>query len=341
MIKLEKRISDLFPADPLLSLFSQRFANQGFDPIAVRHIISPATQLKPKVLPNAQDSSLANQTPSARIQLTNSPKRPLDDSDTDGGRPRKLARGESPLKGAAGRRLNQQKQNQQSQEITPFNNQPAPHVPPPNSLPRDVLFLLSIIPKAETYHATKFKAEEMVRLIRETNIPNSASQLRPPQTPIGLQQMPGMSQMPPMQHISQTQPRPPIPQVSSMPHMQQIQQQLAQAQQAQQAQQMHQATQVQPMAMHQYPPAPQGQYNGGYPISLPLSSGFPFTSQPILHSHYPHSEPYASHASPAPVLHTGQPPHGAHLPRQEVPSPWRIGHNWTHPAPAHPSSLPP
>lgn len=272
--KLEKRMSDLFPEDPLLVIFSRRFANQDFDPTAVRPIISPATQTRPKTLPNVQTPPEPNPLPSL-IKPANSPKRPLvqDDSDTDGGRPRKFVRGESPLKGAAGRRLDQQKRNQQTQEIY---NHPTPQPPPPPGLPRDVLFLLSIIPKAETYHATKFKAEEMVRLIRETNIPGSAAQLRPPPMPIGLQQMPGMSQVPPAHHIHPPPPRPTIPQVSSMPHMQQIQQQLAQAQQMQS---MPQAQQ--PMSIHHYPPAPQGQYNGGYSMISPSSPGFSAFSQAL------------------------------------------------------------
>lgn len=281
-------MSDLFPEDPLLVIFSRRFANQDFDPTAVRPIVSPAAQTRSKTLPNVQTPPETNQA-SSLVKPASSPKRPLlqDDSDTDGGRPRKFVRGESPLKGAAGRRLDQQKRNQQTQDIY---SHPTPQPPPPPGLPRDVLFLLSIIPKAETYHATKFKAEEMVRLIRETTIPGSTSQLRPPPMPIGLQQMPGMSQVPLVHHIHPPQPRPPIPQVSSMPHMQQIQQQLAQAQ-AQQMQSMPQAPQ--PMSIHQYPPGAQGQYNGGYSMIS--------TSSPGL-----------STFSPSPLRYTGNEYNGAH-----------------------------
>ena len=282
---------DLFPEDPLLIIFSRRFANQDFNPTTVRPIVSPATQSRPKTILNVQTPPEINPIPSL-LRSANSPKRPLlqDDSDTDGGRPRKFVRGESPLKGAAGRRLDQQKRNQQNQEI--FSH-PTPQAPPPPALPRDVLFLLSIIPKAETYHATKFKAEEMVRLIRETNIPGSAAQLRPPPTPVGLQQMPGMSQIPPAHHIHQPQQRPPIPQVSSMPHMQQIQQQLAHAQQMQSLSQAQQ-----PMSIHQYPPGPPGQYNGGYSMISPPSAGFSAFSQapPILR--YTSNEYNGSHIGP-------------------------------------------
>ena len=83
-------------------------------------------------------------------------------------------------------------------------------LPPP--LPRDVLFLLSIIPKSSTYHATKFNPGEMVRLIRETNIPNSVSQLRPPPPPQSGGGMQQMTPIPPGQYNSGRYPS--IPQLS-------------------------------------------------------------------------------------------------------------------------------
>ncbi|MCJ1394742.1 mRNA 3'-end-processing protein rna14 [Xylographa bjoerkii] len=200
IIKLEKRISETFPDDPRLASFSQRFAHEGFDPTVVRPIISPATQTRPKMMliPTIEAVPSAPESPPNRfIQTTNSPKRllPIEESDNESSRPRKLARGESPLKGAAGRRLDQQKRNRQPQEMSQFEGQPNTHMILPPPLPRDVLFLLSIIPKSSTYHATKFNPEEMVRLIRETNIPNSVSQLRPPPP---LQNGGGMQQMTPM-----------------------------------------------------------------------------------------------------------------------------------------------
>ena len=198
-------MSDLFPEDPALTLFSRRFTQQGFDPTVIRPIISPATQTKPKTVPSAKagpESVL--DSPQQRInEIINSPKRPLPtDDDSDSPRPRKVARPESPLKGAAGRRLDQQKRNRQPE--MPQSNQPMPHPPPPPPLPRDVMFLLSIIPKAETYHATKFSAEQLVKLLRETNIPTSMAQA--PQLP-GARGPPLNQPMPPYQHIP-----PPIPQ---------------------------------------------------------------------------------------------------------------------------------
>lgn len=227
--KLEKRMSDLFPEDQRLTLFSRRFVQQMFDPTAIRPIISPATQARPKALPSVE-APVSQDTPPNRFVQANSPKRPLplEESDNEGGRPRKLARGESPLKGAAGRRLDQQKRSRQPYEMPQFESQSLPQGSPSPFLPRDVLFLLGIIPKAETYHATKFKAEEMVRLIRETNIPSSVTQL--PQGPIamGVQPMQGMHVNPQLPHNPQMPQRPPMPQ------------------------------------MHQMPQMPPGQYNGGY-----------------------------------------------------------------------------
>ena len=198
-------MSDLFPQDPALTLFSRRFTQQGFDPTLVRPIISPTTQAKPKTIPSAKaEAEDVVDSPQQRInEIINSPKRPLPtDDDDDPPRPRKVARPESPLKGAAGRRLDQQKRNRQPE--MPQFNQPVPHPPPPPPLPRDVMFLLSIIPKAETYHATKFSAEQLVKLLRETNIPTSMAQA--PQLPSA--RGPPLNQpMPQYQHVP-----PPIPQ---------------------------------------------------------------------------------------------------------------------------------
>lgn len=105
--------------------------------------------------------------------VTNSPKRPFpDDLESDLNRPRKLARGESPLKGAAGRRLDQQKRLQQAQGGTPQwqHNAPAPFV-----IPRDITFLLSIIPRAELYTDTRLSAPAMVRLLSQINVPDYSS----------------------------------------------------------------------------------------------------------------------------------------------------------------------
>ncbi|KAF1839788.1 hypothetical protein BDW02DRAFT_563836 [Decorospora gaudefroyi] len=185
IMKLEQRMATLFPEDPRLHRFSQRFASPAFDPISVRHVISPRTQMRP-VMPSIM-TSIEEQQPIPAIPpqmvaepqrlaspglgnsphlgnllpATNSPKRPLEDAD-DGTQPRKLARGESPLKGAAGRRLDAARRNLATTGATPVGQ---PVGPPP--LPRGVNFLLTIIPGAHTYRETRFKAEGLVNLLRD------------------------------------------------------------------------------------------------------------------------------------------------------------------------------
>ena len=178
VIKLEARMKEAFPDDPKLSAFSQRFVHDGFDPTATRPLISPATQARPRAIASIEAPASRQPSPPARVQqATNSPKRPLllDDFDSDTNRPRKLHRGESPLAGAAGRRLNQMKQNRPPFEATP-SGQSFGYLAPPPPLPREVTYLLSIIPPASTYHATQFKVEEVIRLLRDTQVPVSASQ---------------------------------------------------------------------------------------------------------------------------------------------------------------------
>jgi cleavage stimulation factor subunit 3 len=182
-------MADLFPDDPKLLRFSSRYTSEGFDPTAVRPIISPTTQMRPKTIMQSieQPSSVQNsprpqyrqensprpqyrQEASPRptyLHVTNSPKRPLgEESGNESDRPRKLARGESPLKGAAGRRLDQQKRMQQTHGVPVWQSTA------PFAIPRDITFLLSIIPRAETYTATRFNPEAMVRLLGQTSIPD-------------------------------------------------------------------------------------------------------------------------------------------------------------------------
>lgn len=198
--KLEQRMAELFPNDPKLQLFATRFSTDGFEPTKIQPIISPNTQMRPRgstVLPSIEQQivqpSVTNsprphfvQENSPRpqyIQTTNSPKRPFQMDDTDElNRPRKLARGESPLKGAAGRRLNQQKALQQNSGVPTWHT----NAPPPFVVPRDITFLLSIIPRGDLYTATKFNSDAMVRLLGRTHIPDhnswksSQSQSQPP-----------------------------------------------------------------------------------------------------------------------------------------------------------------
>lgn len=214
--KLEQRMTTLFPEDPQLQRFAQRFSGPNFDPTTVRPIISPRTQMKPvmpSILPSVEEAAppMPSQVAPEQHRLaspalinsprlgnlmpvTNSPKRPLEDAD-DNVQPRKLARGESPLKGAAGRRLDAARRNL----ATASGNTPVGATPGPTPLPREINFLLGIIPAAHTYRETRFNAEAMVAMLRDnTRIPmpvlsGQASQQVQPQrwgtTPTTAQQL--------------------------------------------------------------------------------------------------------------------------------------------------------
>lgn len=223
--KLEQRMADLFPEDPKLKTFASRYATEGFDPTAVRPIISPLTQMRPKaILPSieqhvpAVDSprpqyapeafpamppmppmppmpTLQQQYPQQPQQpsprpnyapLPASPKRPFDDSSIDVdafNRPRKAMRserGDSPLKGAAGRRLDQQRRLQANAAHSDPSGSSSWSAPAPFVIPRDITFLLSIIPRAELYNATRFNPEAMVRLLNGVQMAGSDSGWRQP-----------------------------------------------------------------------------------------------------------------------------------------------------------------
>jgi cleavage stimulation factor subunit 3 len=170
----------------------------------VTPIISPS-QVRPKHLVHdsiEQQAEVVNSPITRLIDSinTNSPKRPFPADDFEDSQPRKLARGESPLKGAAGRRMNQRQVNGLAGAI------PQGHpIPPP--LPNQITYLLSIIPKSSTYVDTRFDAAKMVELLRETRLPPSITlqqreQQPPPPIPPTWQQQ----QFPPQQ-----QPPPLIP----------------------------------------------------------------------------------------------------------------------------------
>lgn len=195
--ELEKRMAELFPEDPSLSHFSKRYSKPTFDPTAIRPIISPLTQARPKPPPGmeqpAQVAQQAVPVPQQQppvssvppsvvdsprpppVQARDSPKRPFvpDDSDNDSAvQPRKIARGESPLKGAAGRRLAAQqgrnlgRDGANSTQMGGSTAQPAP-------LPRDITFLLGIIPGAHTYNSARFIPERVVDVLRHVQLPQT------------------------------------------------------------------------------------------------------------------------------------------------------------------------
>jgi cleavage stimulation factor subunit 3 len=236
IVKLEKRMGDLFPEDPLLLRFAQRFSTTSFDPTTIRPIVSAKAQMRPANLPNIvptveappapppqQQQVQELQAPPAAIHsphlapallpVSHSPKRSFDEVDSDlTQQPRKMMRserGESPLKGAAGRRLDAARRNMQGSHGG--NNMPVTQMPQP--LPREINFLLGIIPGAHAYKETRFSAEKLVAVLHSVDIARAQVQPQNPTQP-PMQQVPpphqmgwggqqGMPQGLPPQHMQQ------------------------------------------------------------------------------------------------------------------------------------------
>lgn len=213
--RLESRMRELFPEDPQLRLFAARFTNSDFDPTSVRPLISPAVQARPKALTLPtfieQRPISAQHSPRPSIasvatapQITLSPKRPLEDSDNESSRAAKIPRSESPLKGAAGRRLaaNRSQLRQELQQNGSDSGTPLPiHVAPPPlpiapQMPPEVHRLLTLMPRAESYNATQFNSSRIVDLLRSIDL--SRAQLH--RRDIGqMQQMPQLPAQYPFQ----------------------------------------------------------------------------------------------------------------------------------------------
>ncbi|KAF4997380.1 hypothetical protein FGRMN_3966 [Fusarium graminum] len=174
--KLEERMAELFPEDPKLKSFVARFSSEKFDPVAAPIIISKAVQMRPRqAMPIVEQQqqqqlplavSLRNsplplrqeQSPRPQyVRATASPKRPLAVDDEELNPPKRLARGVSPLKGAAGRRLDQQRRNQAS------------------ALHRDITFLLNILPPSQSFDAQRLNPTAMVSILRDTQLPDYAT----------------------------------------------------------------------------------------------------------------------------------------------------------------------
>ena len=182
VVELEKRMAALYPDDPKLARFTARFSTEKFDPIAARIIVSPGVQLRPKmIIPSVEKATSVQPSPrpalrqpvSPRPQFlpaTNSPKRPFPDDFDDFNAPRKMLRGdrdfqrgESPaLKGAAGRRLDQQRRT--------HGHGPASSSAPPAPLPTMVTFLLGQMPGAPHYEGDRINAGGLVRLLQNTDV---------------------------------------------------------------------------------------------------------------------------------------------------------------------------
>lgn len=183
VINLETRMRELYPEDPALEQFANRYSNSNFDPTSVQLILSPSQTKQKTHMPGI--SAESHGSPMARYMDTslNSPKRPYptDEYDEDSGRPRKFVRAESPMKSAQARRLDQPKRVQQ------LNGQSASYRPQgsPAPLPREVVNLLSILPSAAAYNITRLSPEKMIDLLRHVEIPSDISQIQIPQTAHG------------------------------------------------------------------------------------------------------------------------------------------------------------
>ncbi|EGX96642.1 CFIA complex component Rna14, putative [Cordyceps militaris CM01] len=166
--KLEERMAELFPDDPRLKSFTERYSSDKFDPVHTPIIVSKAVQMRPKrtmpvieqPVPSHDSPGPLRQEQSPRPQFsraTASPKRPFGMEEDELNPPKRVARGASPLKGAAGRRLDQQRRNQTS------------------ALQRDITFLLGILPPAHAYDSQRLTAPNMVSLLRDTPLPDYMS----------------------------------------------------------------------------------------------------------------------------------------------------------------------
>lgn len=171
-------MSELFPDDPSLAHFAARYTTDRFNPVMTQVIVSPARQMRPKAIMQSIEqppaSARSSPRPMPQVERTpqpqflpavNSPKRPFQADDQDEYPPRKLARGVSPLKGAAGRRLDQQRRAQQGQSTSSYTSAPIP-------VPRDVTFFLGLIPSAEAFGSNYFNTAGLVRLIQNTTVPS-------------------------------------------------------------------------------------------------------------------------------------------------------------------------
>lgn len=181
--------------DPQLRLFTKRYSYKAVDPSTFVPAVS-LSQTRPR------------QMGTLNIPFERSPKRAAESDNEytrhNEGPNKKIHRAESPqIKGAAGRRLDQQKraaaatrnesrdyrnnnqnnnnnfrdrdtyqQPQQSQPLKQSYSQPFYPTPQPPAIPDAVIFLLSILPPAYSYTATRFKPEEIVKLLMNVNLPS-------------------------------------------------------------------------------------------------------------------------------------------------------------------------
>jgi len=187
--KLEKRMGEMYPHEPELTRFSHRFEMPTFDALKAQLVISP-TQTRPR----SAFSYPVQQPPpvggNGEIRLgphgpyITSPKRPLDDSETDTPSRKFLRGGDSPIKGAAGKRI--ATGGAMSATVPTTNNNintsggsggfaVKNYVPgasnglpplPMQLLPDQIMGLLAKLPAANTYQVQRFDPGRMVQFLR-------------------------------------------------------------------------------------------------------------------------------------------------------------------------------
>ena len=183
--QVEARMMELYPNETSFSLFARRHAGRGFDICAAKPIISYAAQKKPRAVSSIELAAAVNaqDTPALDIASTLkrslSPKRSLEDSDNELQPPRKLPRADSPLKGAAGRRMDAARRSGLRNEARAngANSSTPSHMArpmAPASLPGPLMHLLAIIPRSSAYTGMKLNPERMTDLIRNVDMGKAA-----------------------------------------------------------------------------------------------------------------------------------------------------------------------
>lgn len=188
--KLEKRMADLYPEESDVNRFSNRFSIPTFDAMHTQLLLSP-TQAQPMTdmpmtanAPQAMLSIEERRSPKGPEILLGpngpyvaSPKRPLEDSDTDNPQ-RKFMRAESPLKGAAGMRMAGKPTiataggggggGFATKTFVPANIAAAQTGPTP--LPPTIEWFLRILPSATSYNGVRFDPSKLVQFMPTINL---------------------------------------------------------------------------------------------------------------------------------------------------------------------------
>lgn len=327
--RLEDRMAELYPEDPKLQLFASRWQSakadgSKFSPTSARFIISPAVQTKKAEKQPPSDvggvqrttstiegvvASAVNSPRPASLQVSNSPKRAYqaDESDTDiqQGPPRKFQRGESPLKGAAGRRLAAAAAGRTVSNLAGGATTPTP-------LPRDLAFLLSILPKSSLsgHLAGKLDVNKLVTVMSGVDVS------RPPPATISVIQTQAQAPVPrPLSSVHPPLPQPlqsPVGATGYASQQSSVQRPGTGYQQYAPAATAAAAAAPPPQPQQQPPVA---QY-GGYGTPLPPSTGAPYqgytpAQPPAQYSSYPPAQPPpAQYPPPPPTQQSGYTPQG-------------------------------